>query len=183
MKHKIYKNIKEAIKEAYKEICKRHKNYDPDRDVSEMIIHNLIGFKLIHKDAKLPQKAHETDVGMDLSSVENVIIPAHKHVVVKTGLVWEPSYQYNELQIRPRSGLAAKHGITVLNSPGSVDSSYRGEICVILINHSDIDYEIKVGDRIAQAVLPIYDHIEIFQVEEVSDTTRGTGKFGSSGKN
>ena len=86
-----------------------------------------------------------------------------------------------EAQVRPRSGLAIKHGVTVLNSPGTIDSDYRGEIGVILINHSEIDFKISNGDRIAQLVLSAYDKITWQQVESLDDTKRGKGGFGSTG--
>jgi len=87
-----------------------------------------------------------------------------------------------EAQVRPRSGLAAKHGVTVLNSPGTIDSDYRGEIKVILINHGDEPFEIKRGERIAQLVVNKIEQVELIEVKELGESTRGSGGFGSTGK-
>ena len=87
-----------------------------------------------------------------------------------------------EAQVRPRSGLAAKHGITVLNSPGTVDADYRGEIGVILVNLSDTDFKIENGERIAQLVIAKHERADWLEVEQLSDTVRGEGGFGSTGK-
>jgi dUTP pyrophosphatase len=87
-----------------------------------------------------------------------------------------------EAQIRPRSGLAAKHGITVLNSPGTIDADYRGEIKVLLINHSDQAFEIKDSERIAQMVIAAYTRVEWEETDELDETTRGAGGFGHTGK-
>jgi dUTP pyrophosphatase len=103
--------------------------------------------------------------------------------LVSTGLKWEPPTNEHELQVRPRSGMAAKHGITVLNTPGTVDASYRGIIKVILINHSKVPYQIRCGDRIAQAVFAKVDKtISLKQTDAVNETKRGTGGMGSTGK-
>ncbi|PKP53874.1 MAG: dUTP diphosphatase [Bacteroidetes bacterium HGW-Bacteroidetes-1] len=142
---------------------------------------NLIGFKKIHPDAVIPQRADTGCAGYDLTSIMDIVIPAHKSALVKTGLIWQPS-DLIELQIRPRSGLAAKHMITVLNTPGTVDESYRGEICVILMNHSDIDYTVNKGDRIAQAVFAPILNVVVAEIEEVNATIRGDGAMGSTGK-
>jgi len=119
--------------------------------------------------------------GFDLHSIENVILKPGERKLIGTGLAFEIEFGY-EVQIRPRSGLAYKHGITVLNSPGTIDSDYRGEIKVLLINHSDEEFEIKKGDRIAQAVVAPVIQAEIIEVEELSSTERGEGGFGSTGK-
>ena len=138
--------------------------------------------KLLHKDAIVPSYAKTGDAGMDLYSIEQVWIPARARAVVKTGIAIELPLMY-EAQIRPRSGLAAKHGITVLNAPGTIDSGYRGEIMIILLNTSAEAYMINVGDRIAQMVIAEYVHTSIRVVEELSETQRGTGGLGSTGKN
>jgi dUTP pyrophosphatase len=104
-----------------------------------------------------------------------------KYALVPTGLTiaLPPGY---EAQVRPRSGLAAKHGITVLNSPGTVDADYRGEICVLLINHGDAPFPIRRGERIAQMVIAAVTQAELVAVAELSATERGSGGFGSTGR-
>jgi dUTP pyrophosphatase len=104
-----------------------------------------------------------------------------KYALVPTGLTiaLPPGY---EAQVRPRSGLAAKHGITVLNSPGTVDADYRGEICVLLINHGDAPFPIRRGERIAQMVIAAVTQVELVAVAELSATERGSGGFGSTGR-
>ena len=128
--------------------------------------------------------AYETPLsaGMDLrANIEQTItIKPLERVVVKTGLMIALPSGY-EAQIRPRSGLAAKKGITVLNSPGTIDADYRGEIGVILINLSTEDFLINDGDRIAQMVVAKYERVDLEHVEELNETTRGVGGFGSTG--
>lgn len=128
--------------------------------------------------------AYETPLsaGMDLrANIEQTItIKPLERVVVKTGLMIALPSGY-EAQIRPRSGLAAKKGITVLNSPGTIDADYRGEIGVILINLSTEDFLINDGDRIAQMVVAKYERVDFEHVEELNETTRGIGGFGSTG--
>lgn len=128
--------------------------------------------------------AYETPLsaGMDIrANIDHKItIKPLERVVVKTGLMIALPSGY-EAQIRPRSGLAAKKGITVLNSPGTIDADYRGEIGVILINLSTEDFLINDGDRIAQMVVAKYERIDFEQVEVLSETTRGSGGFGSTG--
>ena len=140
-----------------------------------------LGFKRIHPDAVLPAYAHPSDAGMDVRSVEELVIPAGKRALVHTGLVvlLPPLY---EAQVRPRSGLALKHGITVLNTPGTIDSGYRGEIGVILFNSSDVDFQVKKGDRVAQVVIAPVTQPVIEEAQEIDETDRGAGGFGSTGK-
>lgn len=141
-----------------------------------------INFELMNENAVLPKYAHETDAGMDVCSCEDTIIPAHEFKLVHTGLKVEITNPNLEIQVRPRSGLACKHGVTVLNAPGTIDAGYRGEIGVILINHGNEDFEIKVGDRIAQLVISSIVRYAPVETEEVSsDTDRGEGGFGSTG--
>ena len=136
--------------------------------------------KKIHEKAVIPQYAHSEDAGMDLSSVEDKIIKAHEISLIKTGLIIELP-QNTEAQIRPRSGLALKSGITVLNSPGTIDQGYRGEIGVILVNHSNHDFHVKVGMRIAQLVIcPVY-HATMVEAEVNTNELRGSSGFGSTG--
>lgn len=151
-----------------------------------------IGFKKIHPDAVIPKYAHEGDVGMDVYSVEDVVLNLHEPTIVKTGLIADIPTGY-EIQVRPRSGLAVK-GVTVWNSPGTIDSGYRGEIGVILIackGNGVLDFpmmiplarsfKINKGDRIAQLVVAPVTKCEPVEVKDVSDTERGDGGFGSTG--
>jgi dUTP pyrophosphatase len=118
--------------------------------------------------------------GMDLISAEHLIIGPGSRALVKCGICLEIPDSY-EAQIRPRSGLALKHGVTVLNSPGTIDSDYRGEIGVVLINHGDISFVINAGDRIAQMVFARVERAEFVEVGLLGDTDRGDGAFGSTG--
>lgn len=141
-----------------------------------------VGFKKLNDLATLPRYANPGDAGMDLTSVENTWIRPGERVLVRTGLavLLPPNY---EAQVRPRSGLALKNGITVLNAPGTIDSGYRGEIGVILYNTSTTPFEVQVGTRIAQLVVAPVTTVSVLEVRELDDTERGTGGFGSSGTN
>jgi dUTP pyrophosphatase len=136
----------------------------------------------LHHDAVVPQYAHgpEEDAGMDLFSVAGALLEPNVPQAVPTGLSIElpPGF---EAQIRPRSGLAFKHAISVPNSPGTIDPGYRGEVKVILINLGKQAYQVSKGDRIAQMVIARYEAVEI-EEGDLSDTTRGEGGFGSSGR-
>ena len=143
-------------------------------------IGEMVLLKKVHPDAKAPAQSHPGDAGFDLSSVEALVIPPGKFTAVRTGLTMAMQGQI-ELQIRPRSGLAAKYGVTVLNSVGTVDSNFRGEIKVLLINHGDKPFEIKVGDRIAQGVFSFLPTIVLEEVDELPTSERGEGGFGSTG--
>jgi len=137
----------------------------------------------LNEGAKLPVYSSEQAAGADICaclSNSPFILKAHSFSAVPTGLFIELPVGY-EAQIRPRSGLAAKNGITVLNSPGTVDSDYRGEIKVILINHSDKDFEIHNGDRIAQMVIAPHSKGLFETVFSLEETERGAGGFGSTG--
>ena len=137
-------------------------------------------FKRIHPDAVLPAYAPPSDVGMDWKSVADVVIPRGGRALVPTGLVvlLPPGY---EAQVRPRSGLALKHGVTVLNSPGTIDSGYRGEIGVILANFGAADFAVKTGDKIAQLVIAPVTQPQVEETDVVDETDRGVGGFGSTG--
>ena len=137
-------------------------------------------FKRVHPDAKLPAYARPGDAGMDLRSVEDVVVPRFGRALVKTGLVMmlPPGY---EAQVRPRSGLALKHGVTVLNTPGTIDSGYRGEVGVILANFGDSDFHVAKGDRVAQLVVAPVTQAEIVETNVIDETDRGAGGFGSTG--
>ena len=135
----------------------------------------------LHPDAIIPQYQHEGDAGMDLHAIEAVVIAPHTTALIKTGLAAEIPTD-TELQVRPRSGLALKHSITVLNSPGTIDSNYRGEIGVILINHGTEEFQVTPGMRIAQMVMAKVIRAESIEATELSETTRSTGGFGSTGR-
>ena len=137
--------------------------------------------KKLNEKALIPAYQTKEAAGFDLHSVENVTINPGERKLIGTGLAFEIQYGY-EVQIRPRSGLAFKHGITVLNTPGTIDSDYRGEIKVLLINLGDKKFEIKEGERIAQAVVAPVVQAEIIEVDELNETDRGSGGFGSTGK-
>lgn len=130
----------------------------------------------------LPHYETEASAGMDLRAhiTENVILNPLERTVIKTGLFIALPTGY-EAQVRPRSGLAAKKGITVLNAPGTIDADYRGEIGVILVNLSNETYEVKNGERIAQLVIARHERAEWEEVQQLQKTTRGTGGFGSTG--
>ena len=137
--------------------------------------------KKLTSDAIIPAYQTELAAGFDLHSVEDYVLKKGERKLIKTGLAFEIELGF-EVQIRPRSGLAFKHGITVLNTPGTIDADYRGEIMVLLINLGDEDFEIKKGERIAQAVIVPVVQAEFEEVDELSVTKRGTGGFGSTGK-
>lgn len=134
-------------------------------------------------DCVIPKYATEDSAGMDLSSASKVtiVLKPKEYKLVPTNLIIEIPKGY-EGQIRPRSGFALKFGITVLNSPGTVDADYRGEVKVLLINHSKVDFEIKYGDRIAQMIISKYEKAILQFDDNISETERGTGGYGSTGQ-
>lgn len=134
----------------------------------------------IHKNAILPNSAHAGDAGLDLYSVEEIIITPGESALIKTGIKIELPKQ-TEAQVRPRSGLALKFGITVLNTPGTIDEGYRGEVGVILINHSKNSFTVEKGMKIAQMVVKPIWKVEVIEVKELSSTERAEGGFGSTG--
>lgn len=147
--------------------------------------------KKLDEKAVIPAYAHKGDAGFDLSAIvlektsdsytdKTTILPGQKYIA-KTGLSFAVPKGY-ELQVRPRSGLAYKHGITVINSPGTVDSGYNGEVMVILLNTGSEPFEIRTGDRIAQGVINKLPTVSIREVSELDETERGAGGFGSTGK-
>ena len=140
----------------------------------------ILRFKRIHPDAVLPAYAHPSDAGMDVRSVDDMTLAPGKRALVHTGLVMLLPPMF-EAQVRPRSGLALKAGVTVLNTPGTIDSGYRGEVGVILINLGDADFVIKKGDKIAQIVIAPVTQPEIVETAEIDETDRGAGGFGSTG--
>jgi len=130
----------------------------------------ILRIRRIHPDAALPAYAHPSDAGMDVRSVEDVTIPARGRALVHTGLVMllPPGY---EAQVRPRSGLALKNGVTVLNTPGTIDAGYRG----------DGDFSVRKGDKIAQIVIAPVTQAVIKETDDVDVTDRGADGFGSTG--
>ena len=145
------------------------------------LIHNMIEIKVINKGGQpLPAYATEQSAGMDLRAAEEQVLEPGERRLIHTGLYIElpPGY---EAQIRPRSGLALKHGITVLNSPGTIDSDYRGEIMVLLINLSKEAFTIGKGERIAQMVVARHEKAVLLTAEELNETVRGEGGYGHTG--
>lgn len=132
------------------------------------------------EEAMIPKYAHLDDSGMDLFSIEEKEIKSGEVSLIKTGISIELP-KNTEAQIRPRSGLALKNGITVLNTPGTIDEGYRGEICIILINHSNTTFKIEKNMKIAQMVIMPVLKPEIKVVNNLSETERGDNGFGSTG--
>lgn len=145
---------------------------------------SILTIKVINQsEHPLPEYATEHAAGLDLkaSLKEAITLKPLQRQLIPTGLSMELPVGF-EAQIRPRSGLAYKNGITVLNSPGTIDADYRGEIKVLLVNLSDTDFVINDGERIAQMVVAKHEQIEWYVVSELEDSKRGTGGFGSTGK-
>ncbi len=139
--------------------------------------------KIINRSSHdLPNYETIASAGMDLRAniSESVTLKPLERTIVKTGLFIELPVGY-EAQVRPRSGLAAKKGITVLNAPGTIDADYRGEIGVILVNLSNDDFTVENGERVAQMVIAKHERAEWVEVTELSETSRGEGGFGSTG--
>ena len=143
----------------------------------------ILKVQRLRPDASVPRYATDGAAGLDLAAAidEPLTLPAGQRVAVPTGLAiaLPPSH---EGQVRPRSGLAAKHGVTVLNAPGTIDEDYRGEVRVLLVNHGTEDFVIRPGDRIAQLVVAPVTRVEVAEVAELSETERGSGGFGSTGR-
>ncbi len=146
-------------------------------------IENIMEVKIVNRSAwPVPEYATKQSAGVDLKANidEPVVIGPLQRVVIPTGLsVALP--EGTEAQVRPRSGLAAKHGVTVLNSPGTIDADYRGEIKVILVNLSDMPFTVNPGERIAQMVIARYERVTWNEVVSLDVTERGEGGFGSTG--
>lgn len=139
--------------------------------------------KIINRSSfDLPRYETEFSAGMDLraNTTENVSLKPLERVLIKTGLFLEIPHGY-EAQVRPRSGLALKKGLTVLNTPGTIDADYRGEVGVILVNLSNEIVNIEPGERIAQIVFARVEQADLIEVETLSETSRGAGGFGSTG--
>jgi len=134
----------------------------------------------IHDDAVIPKYAHDNDAGVDLYSCEDATLKPGERKLIKTGIKIAVPEGY-EAQVRPRSGLAIKHGLSICNTPGTVDAGYRGEICVILINHGQEKFQVEKGMRICQMIFNKVEQAEFEEVDELDQTTRGEGGFGHTG--
>ena len=139
-----------------------------------------VKIKKLHPEARTPHYAHFGDSGADLFATESVALAPMQRAGIGTGLAAEVPIGF-ELQVRPKSGLALKSGLTVLNTPGTIDFGYRGEIKVILVNLSSETYQVEKGQKIAQLVVAPVAYADFEEVNELSDTTRGEGGFGSTG--
>ena len=136
--------------------------------------------KRLSGGAVLPRYSHAGDAGLDLFAAVNVVLPPGETALIKTGIAIELPTG-TEAQVRPRSGLALKHAVTVLNTPGTIDEGYRGEVGVILINHGKTTFTVTAGMKIAQLVVAPRVTVDVVEAESLSDTPRGGGGFGSTG--
>jgi dUTP pyrophosphatase len=136
---------------------------------------------IVAQDGFMPTYAQPGDAGADLRSRVTAVVPARGRVLVPTGVSIALPDGYVAL-VHPRSGLAHKHGITVLNTPGTVDAGYRGEIAVNLYNTTDVDFPVEIGDRIAQLVIQQVERAQFIEVERLPESDRGEGGHGSTGK-
>jgi dUTP pyrophosphatase len=139
----------------------------------------ILKVKKLNPDAKLPSYAHHGDAGLDLYSAEDKTIKPNERAIVKTGIAMEIPHGYAGL-VWDKSGIALKGGLKVLG--GVIDCSYRGESLVAVVNLSDKNYEVKKGEKVAQMLIQKVEHMDILEATELSDTTRGAGGFGSTGK-
>lgn len=140
-----------------------------------------VAIQLLDPEMTLPSYAHEGDAGVDLRSTQDLVIAPGERALVPTGIAVAIPAGYVGL-VHPRSGLAIKNGISMVNTPGTIDSGYRGEVQVILINHDPRNvFEIKRFDRIAQLVIQRVERVEFEEFDQLPDSSRGSGGFGSSG--
>lgn len=140
-----------------------------------------VSIKILSRDAQIPHMAYNGDAGVDLRSVERIVLEPQERAMVATGLAIALPEGYAGF-VLPRSGLAARHGISIVNAPGLIDSNYRGELKVILLNNDPNDsFAIEIGDRIAQLIVIPIPTINFEQVEELTESQRGESGFGSSG--
>lgn len=139
-----------------------------------------VKIKRIHPEAKLPKQARDGDAGMDLYAIGERSLQPGERALIATGIQLELP-EGTEAQVRPRSGLALKYGVTVLNSPGTIDAGYRGEVGVILINHGQEVFHVAHHMRIAQLVIQYVPQVSLEEVDELSSSERGERGFGSSG--
>jgi len=158
-------------------------SFELDEDINKSLKSIPLGVQKIHKDSVFPKYNYESDSGFDLHSVEDVVIPPFGRALVPTGIKLNIPLEY-EIQVRPKSGLALNQGLTVLNTPGTVDSGYNGEIKVIVFNTNNISIQITKGMKIAQAVLcPVIcgKYVSLEDVNEIDEKDRGDKGFGSTG--
>ena len=144
------------------------------------IIDGILRVKKLSELAVIPEYKTDGASGMDLSSTEIVTLMPFERKLVSTGIAIELENGF-EAQIRPRSGTSIKHGLTLINCVGTIDSDYRGEIFIPMINLSDTPYTIEIGERVAQMVISKYSSVDVQVVEQINDTERGSGGFGSTG--
>ncbi|NEP02569.1 MAG: dUTP diphosphatase [Symploca sp. SIO2E9] len=175
-----FRQEQELIREQQKLIEKQQELISHLKQ-EEKLETQILKIKLIKEKAKLPQYAHQGDAGLDLFSTSEVVIKPGESSLISTGISIELPPK-TEAQIRPRSGLALKHQVTVLNTPGTIDQGYRGEIGVILINHSKSPFKVEIGMKVAQMVIKPVLSVQVKSVEELGETDRGVGGFGSTGK-
>lgn len=143
--------------------------------------HQVLKFKKLDANATAPQRSKDLDAGYDITSTEEVVIPPGENYLVATGIAIEtPPGTY--AAVHPRSGYAAKHRVTVTNAPGTIDEGYRGEIKVNIINHGGLPFKVQKGMKIAQLVIQKYETPDVIEVDELSDTARGTSGHGSTGQ-
>lgn len=154
--------------------------YCSQRMASVILSGMTVKFMRVHPEAVLPSYAHPGDAGLDVCACEAATLKPGERKLVRTGLVMELP-KGTEAQMRPRSGLALKHGITLLNTPGTIDEGYRGEVGVILVNLGQEDFSVQPGMRIAQMVIAPVLRVDVAEAAEVSGTARGDGGFGSTG--
>ena len=134
----------------------------------------------IHEKAILPKYAHSDDAGMDLFSIEETLVAVGERKLIRTGIAIQLPPN-TEAQVRPRSGLALKNGITLLNSPGTIDEGFRGEVKIIVINHGEENFLITQGMKIAQMVINTFVKVDIEEAERLNESERGNNGFGSTG--
>lgn len=139
-----------------------------------------LAIRRIDPAAQLPTYAHPGDAGMDVRSIETVTLRPGARACVRTGLVFQLPPD-TEAQVRPRSGLALKHGVTVLNAPGTIDAGYRGEVGVVLVNLGEAPFTVEKGMKIAQVVVAPVVQADVVEVNETNATVRGADGFGSTG--
>jgi len=156
-----------------------------DNDARALSGYDSVGSSIVkikYNDVRFaPRKAHHDDACYDCFAAASAEIPSSDRCKMPLGFKLEIPRGFEGL-IRPRSGLALKYGVTVLNSPGTIDSGYRGEVCVILINHGDDIYKIREGDRICQLAIRKIDYFSVVEAQELRESDRGDGGFGSTGR-
>ena len=141
----------------------------------------VLRVRRVHPDAVLPAYAHPGDAGLDLTSTAAVTLPSGGRAAVPTGLAVAVPEGWVGL-VHPRSGLARRHGVTVANAPGTVDAGYRGEVLVLLVNLGQEEVSLAAGERIAQLLVQRVGHAHVVEVDDLEDTSRGSGGFGSTGR-